>query len=259
MSTVPLPSPDSSLPPAALPGTLPESAWRVRDMPAVMRPREAVDRLGVTNVPADMLIAILLRTGVHGLNVTDLARVLLQRFASLTAMAAAPVEELEQFPGMGHVKAQTLKVALELGRRLTEESVTPSDPIRSPADVAGFMTEIARPLEHEVFWVLLLDAKNRLKTQPLVISQGLLDASLVHPREVFRQAIARNCAALILAHNHPSGDPSPSSEDLRVTRQLVDAGKVVDIRVVDHVVIGRETPSRPGYCSLRDDGLVQFA
>ncbi len=255
-------SPDSKTPSAALPDTqyaVPASAWRVRDMPSTMRPREAAERLGITNVPPDILIAILMRTGVRGLNVMDLARTLLQRFGSLTALAAAPVEDLQQLPGMGPVKAQMLKTALELGRRLNEEAIAPHAPIRSPADVAAFMTEIARALEHEVFWILLLDAKNRLKTQPLTVSQGLLDASLVHPREVFRQAIARNCAAVILSHNHPSGDPAPSAEDLRVTRQLVAAGKVIDIRVLDHVIIGREGNHHRGYCSLRDDGLVDFS
>jgi len=137
--------------------------------------------------------------------------------------------------------------------------MTRGAPVRAPADVARLMSETARPLEQEVFWVLLLDAKNRLKTQPQVVSRGLLDASLVHPREVFQVAIRANTAAVILVHNHPSGDPTPSAEDLRVTRQLVAAGKVVDIKVLDHIVVGKGAgAAEDGFVSMRESGLVDF-
>jgi len=236
------------------------SPWRVCDMPVGLRPREEVERVGVEHAAPDVLLAILLRTGTRGLNVVDLARSILQRFGSLTAVASAPVEELAGLPGVGPVKAQILKVALELGRRLTAEQVPRDVPVRTPADVATLMRETVRPLEQEVFWVLLLDAKNRLKSKPQVISHGLLDASLVHPREVFQVAIRANAAAMILVHNHPSGDPTPSAEDVRVTRQLVGAGGVVDIKILDHIVIGKGAGhSADGFVSMRESGLVDFA
>ncbi len=228
-------------------------------MPVGLRPREEVDRVGVEHASPDVLLAILLRTGTRGLNVVDLARTIMQRFGSLTAVASAPVEELSSVPGVGPVKAQILKVALELGRRLSEESVTRDTPVRSPADVALLMRESVRPLEREVFWVLLLNAKNRLKMRPTIVSQGLLDASLVHPREVFQIAIRSGAAAVILVHNHPSGDPTPSAEDVRVTRQLAEAGAVVDIKVLDHIVIGKGGGALPdAYVSMRESGLVTF-
>jgi len=235
--------------------------WRVRDLPERLRPREAMTRVGVSNVSDDVLLAVLLRSGVRGANVVDLAQSLLRTYTSLTALSTASVSELCGIRGMGQVKAQVLAAAFELARRLAEEATPERPRIRSPADAAKLLKDRVRPLEHEVFWVFLLDAKNRLKTPPIDISRGLLDASLVHPREVFREAIRSATAAVVLAHNHPSGDPTPSAEDVRITRQLVEAGRVVDIRVLDHVVIGR--PGMGGglreFVSLRENGLVEFA
>ena len=231
----------------------------VRDMPERLRPREELERRGVENVADDVLVAVILRSGVRGMNVQDLARELLQRYGSLTGLASASAQELARMPGMGRVKAQVLLAALETGRRLNEERFSTAPPVRTPYDAACLLQADARTLDKEVFWVLHLDAKNRLKGRPAVITSGLLDASLVHPREVFRDAVRSATAAVVLAHNHPSGDPAPSPDDIRITKQLVDAGRTLDIRVLDHIVVGR--PGEDGqarYVSMREDGIATF-
>lgn len=232
---------------------------RVADLPARQRPREQCERLGAEHVSDEVLLALILRSGVHGMSVVDLAHELLARYGSLTALSQASADELARIPGMGKVKAQVLKAALELATRLAEESAPERHAVRSPADAARLLGERARTREEEAFWVLLLDTKHRLRRPPIEITRGLLDASLVHPREVFKEAIRSSSAALVLVHNHPSGDPSPSPEDIRVTRQLVEAGRVVDIDVLDHVILGRaEGTAAERYFSLREAGAVEF-
>jgi len=234
-------------------------AYRVGDLPPRQRPREEMDRLGSEHVSDHVLLAVLLRSGVRGISVVELARRLLHRYGTLTALAQASVEELAAVPGMGRVKAQVLRAALELARRLSEERLPPKRPVRTPNDVADLLREQARTLEEEAFWVLLLDARNRLKTRPLVLTRGLLNASLIHPREAFREAVRFAGAAVVFAHNHPSGDPTPSAQDIRMTKQLVEAGRIVDIAVLDHIILGK--PSRGGggeYFSMREAGVVEF-
>ncbi len=231
--------------------------YRLRDLPACQRPRELLERFGVDSVEDDVLLAIILRSGTRGLNVLELARRLLRRYGSLSELAAASERELRG-PGLGPVKAQVLKAALELGRRLADEKLEEAPAIRTPADVAAALREDARVLKGETFWVLLLNTKNRLQGRPIPVSRGLLNASLVHPREVFRAAIQAASAAVVLAHNHPSGDPTPSAEDLHITRQLIDAGKIISIRVLDHVVLGRAGGAERDFVSVREKGLVDF-
>ena len=238
--------------------TISPSTARLLDLPERMRPREEMDRLGVENVSDDVLLALVLRSGVHGLNVVDLAESLLQHYGSLTALAEAPVQELERARGLGPVKSRILKAALDLGRRLNEESMPTRAWVRTPEDAARLLRDRVRTLETEVFWTLHLDSKNRLRTEPRRVTQGLLDASLVHPREVFRDAIRTATAAVVLAHNHPSGDPTPSAEDIRITRQLVDAGRIVDIKVLDHIILGRKGGEGPDFLSMREQGLMEF-
>ncbi|MFN2351007.1 MAG: DNA repair protein RadC [Kiritimatiellia bacterium] len=232
--------------------------YRLHDLPPNQRPRELLERFGVAAVQDEVLLAIILRSGISGANVLELARKLLQDYGSLTEMAAASERDLRR-PGIGPVKAQILKAALELGRRLSEETITATPYIRTPANAAALLRPRAQGLKHETFWVLLLNSKNRLQGKPLDISRGLLDASLVHPREVFRSAIREASAAVILAHNHPSGDPSPSPEDLRITRQLVDAGRLLSIRVLDHIILGRsDGAGQNDFLSIREAGLAEF-
>ncbi|MEI8139828.1 MAG: DNA repair protein RadC [bacterium] len=248
--------------------TLPESGggalcYRICDMPARLRPREAIERQGVENVPDQVILAILLRTGSRGLNVVDLAERILFKYGSLTALSRVTVEELSQdksFKGLGKVKAQILCSAMDLARRMAEETRDERGVfVRTPEDVADLMREQARGLDHERFWTLNLDTRNRLKGAPREISKGILDASLVHAREVFKSAIQAGGAALVLVHNHPSGDPSPSAEDVKLTRQLVQAGQVIGIKVLDHIIVGRRQGGKSkDYLSLREGGLVTF-
>ncbi len=237
-----------------------ERKARVRDMPERLRPREEVARVGVEHVADDVLLAIILGSGIPGMNVVDLARDLVTRFGSLGELAKASSDELRSVKGIGKVKAQVVSATLELARRLNEESSAKKPRIKTPEDAARLLRADARLLEREVFWALLLDAKNCLKGSPVEITTGLLDASLVHPREVFREAIRKAAASIVLVHNHPSGDPSPSPEDLKVTRQLIEAGKVIDIQVLDHIILGRMSDERTNdYLSVRESGAVIFS
>ena len=235
------------------------SLSRIKDLPDHRRPRELALEAGIPNVPDEVLVAILLRAGIRGQSVIDLARQVLDRHqGSLTRLAEASHEELRAIKGIGAVKALELRAALELGRRATGERANPLPLVREPAHVLDLLkTETAR-LDQEVFWVLLLDQKYRLRQAPEAVTKGILDASFAHPREVFREAIRMAAAAIIVAHNHPSGDPTPSAEDIRATRQLVETGKIVGIQLLDHIVVGGKRPHPAPYVSLREAGLVEF-
>lgn len=232
----------------------------IRDLPGKARPREIAMEQGVERTDDAVLLAILLRTGGRrGQGVLELARDVLGRYGhSLERLAEASAEELVALPGLGPVKALELKAALELGRRAATPDTAGARPVvLGPGPVVDLLGAEAARREQEVFWMLPLNAKYRLLRPPVEITRGLLDASLAHPREVFREAVRAMAAAIVLAHNHPSGDPKPSREDVRTTRRLVDAGRIVGIPVLDHVVIGRAPPPPP-YASLRESGAVQF-
>lgn len=232
---------------------------RVCDMPSQLRPREEFDRVGSENVSDAVLLALILRTGTKGVNVVEVSQRLLSAFGSLTALAQASVKEIQSINSIGPVKAQMIKAAMELAQRLARESVGESPIITTPEQAAAVLRERARVLKKEIFWALMLDAKNRLVGEPRKISEGTLTSSLVHPRELFAEAIECRCASIILAHNHPSGDPTPSSEDIKVTKQLIAAGEVMGIKVLDHIVIGhRRQNATSDFLSLREAGLVRF-
>jgi DNA repair protein RadC len=236
-----------------------QRALTIKELPARMQPREAFERLGAEHVPDAVLLAILIRSGTAGQNVAELARRMLIHYGSLTAMARASAADLQQFSGIGPVTAQQLKAALELAKRLTRERVGERPVVTTPEQAAAVLRERARVLQHEIFWALMLDTKNRLMGEPRKISEGTLNSSLVHPRELFKKALEHSCAALILAHNHPSGDPSPSAEDIKVTKQLISAGQVMGIKVLDHIILGhRRQDSDSDFLSLREAGLVDF-
>lgn len=231
----------------------------MREMPDRLRPREQFKALGAEHVPDSTLIALILRTGLQGMNVVDLSEHILQKYGTLTALARCSVEELVNISGLGPVKAQMLKAALELGRRLSLEAIPEEMKIVSPDDVLMVLRERARLAEEEVLWALLLDSKNRLTRPPVMVTRGTLNASLAHPREVFREAVRAACASVVIAHNHPSGDPTPSAEDIRITRQLVEASRVLDIYLLDHIIMGqRRGDGRLDYVSLRETGMVSF-
>ena len=226
-----------------------------------MRPREALMKRGAEHLPDDALLAIVLRSGRRGRNVVELAGDLLHAFGGLGSLSRATVEEIRahRISGVGEVKAIDIAAAFELGRRAAHQTSGEEAPsVRDPESVVRVLRPLTHKLQQEVFWTLLLDTKNRLIGHPVEVTRGLLDASLVHPREVFATAIKHAAAAVILAHNHPSGDPTPSPEDLRITRQLIDASRILGIRILDHVIVVRETPDRPSHLSLREHGLANF-
>ncbi len=236
------------------------TSLRVCDMPAKLRPREEFERVGAENVSDAVLLALILRTGSTGINVVEVSQRLLSSFGSLTALARASVKDLQTIDSIGPVKAQMIKAAMELAQRLTRESVGENPMVTTPEQAAAVLRERARILQHEVFWALMLDTKNRLIGEPQQISEGTLNSSLVHPRELFKRALQHSCAAVILAHNHPSGDPTPSAEDIKVTKQLIGAGEVMGIKVLDHIVLGhRRHHADTDFLSLREAGLVKFA
>ncbi len=238
---------------------IPESPMRVKELPAGLQPREEMERRGVDKVSDEVLLAIILRTGTTSTNVIDLARALLMHYGSLTNLANATIKELTRFKGIGKVKAQMLQAALQIGRNMMQESLSKVETIRSPMDVVNILNEHVQTLDCEVFWVLHLDSKNHFDGHPEKITTGLLNSSLVHPREVFRKAIRNATNSIILAHNHPSGDPTPSPEDIKVTKQLVNAGKIIGIKVLDHIIIGKKSDNHNQYTSIREKELVDFS
>ena len=233
---------------------------RVKDLPPALQPREKFDRIGPENLSESDLLALLLRTGAKGLNVVELAEQLLMHYGSLSALSRASTVELHKgFHGIGKEKAKILKAALEIGRRLVHENIGETPRIATPEEVASVLRERARGLDREVFWVLLLDTKNRLVAPPSEVSKGTLNSSLVHPREIFKPAIQHSASNIILAHNHPSGDPTPSAQDIKITKKLIEAGKILEISVLDHIIIGRKTrEGAADFLSLRESGLVEF-
>jgi DNA repair protein RadC len=229
-------------------------SMRLKDQPPGERPRERLVARGPDALSHAELIAILLRTGLKGANVVQVGQNLLRRSGSLNALALASVDELRKVPGIGHDKAATLVAAFALARRMEQERREESPVLDNPATVVSFMREENRLGNVESFQVLLLNARKKL-IRPEKISQGLLDTILVHPREVFRAAIAANAAAIVLVHNHPSGDPTPSEADVKVTRDLIRAGQLLKIEVVDHVIIGCASAERAkDWSSLRELG-----
>ena len=232
----------------------PQSSIRMKDMPAEERPRERLVSNGAENLKTSELLAILLRTGSRGVSAIDLGERLIHRFGTLEKLARAPLSELQKVKGVGRDKAIGLKSAFTLAQRMANELRSESPILDRPEVIADLFREEARIQEVETFQVLLLNTRRRL-IRVEKISQGTLDTILVHPREVFKIAISANAAAIVLVHNHPSGDPSPSEADIRVTRDLIRAGQLLKIDVLDHVIIGTRTADRPrDFSSLRELG-----
>jgi DNA repair protein RadC len=217
------------------------------------RPRERLFQLGPEALSDAELLALLLRTGSSGETALQISARLLAENAGLSGLARRDSQELLHCRGLGPAKAASLFASLEVGRRVAGRRLQQGTAIRDPADVFRHFHPRLRDARQECFLVLLLDGRHRLIREQLV-SRGTLTASLVHPREVFRPALQASAAALLLVHNHPSGDPTPSPEDREVTRRLSRAGEILGIAVVDHVVVAER-----GYCSLREEAGDAFA
>ncbi|MGQ9625408.1 MAG: RadC family protein [Anaerolineae bacterium] len=221
----------------------------IKELPSEERPRERLMRYGAGALSNAELLAIILRVGVGGENVLALSARLLARYGSLDGLARAGFDELCAEKGVGEAKSAQLKAALELGRRLLISSPEERPQVRSPADAANLLLLEMGLLEQEQLRTILLDTRNHVLGIPTIYI-GSLNTSVVRIGELFRQAIKANCAAIILVHNHPSGDPTPSPEDVHLTRQVIEAGKLLDIEVLDHLIIGRQR-----YVSLKERGL----
>jgi DNA repair protein RadC len=228
----------------------PDYTPRIHDLPSSDRPRERLAREGAAVLSNAELLAILLRVGVAGENAVRVAERLLAQLQGLPGLHRAGYADLCAQKGIGPAKAAQLQAAVELGKRIAVAPTTERTTISSPADAANLLMYQMAPLDQEYLFVILLDTRNRVLGIPLEVYHGSLNTSMIRVGELFREAIKVNAAALIVAHNHPSGDPSPSPEDVAVTRALVEAGKLLDIDVLDHLVIGRYR-----FVSLKERGL----
>jgi len=212
-------------------------------------PRERLKRLGADKLTTPELIAIILRTGTRGENVVHLAQRLLSERGGLLELARVPFNELTRTKGIGQTKALELQAVFELGHRITRESLGERKMIKTPQDAAVLLRGMGL-LEQEEMRTVLLDTKNHVLATPTVYA-GSLHTTVIRVGELFREAVRQNCAAIIVVHNHPSGDPTPSPEDVAVTREIVQAGKLLDIDVLDHLVIG----AGDKFVSLKERGL----
>lgn len=229
-----------------------ESLSRISKWPVKDRPRERLLQQGPQHLTEAELLAILIGKGTKRKTAIDLARELLDRYESLEDLFSRSPSELMKVKGIGSAKAATLFAAFQLVRRIQSERKREKPIFKRPSDVRDHYLPLMRDLRKEVFKVLLLSRANRL-IKEVNVSEGTLDASLVHPREVFREALLESAAGVILIHNHPSGNPTPSEEDLRITRQLVEAGRLMGIKVYDHIILAGDD-----YRSLADEGLLSL-
>jgi DNA repair protein RadC len=223
--------------------------YRITDLHETDRPRERLASLGPQALSNSELIAILLRVGVPGENAVQVGQRLLQQFGGISGIHRAPFDEMIKQHGIGEAKAAQIKAAIELGRRLTLEAPEERPIINSPADAAALVQYEMSALEQEHLRVILLDRRNHV-LEVVDLYRGSVNSSQVRVAEIFREAIRKNASALIVVHNHPSGDPTPSPDDVAVTRAIVQAGKMLDVDVLDHMVIGQGR-----WISLKERGL----
>ncbi len=222
----------------------------IRDLRRADRPRERLIRQGATSLSNQELIAILLRTGTKEQSVFHLSNELLKQFGMIQQLRHVTIEELMSVKGIGEAKAVQILAAIELGRRVLSKQEEERYTIRSPKDAASYMMTELSGLEQEHFVALFLNVKNEILHKQTIFIGGL-NSSIVHPRELFKEAVKRAAASIIVMHNHPSGIPDPSPEDIEVTKRLVDAGRIIGIEVIDHIIIGNFN-----FVSLKEKGYM---
>jgi len=222
----------------------------IRDLPVGERPRERMEQYGPEALSTAELLAIVLRVGRRGESAVHLAERLLSEFDGLPGIARARIAQLSALPGMGLAKAAQVKAAFELGKRLATSVEGPRAVVRNAADAAALVMEELRHREQECLAAIFLDTRNQV-LRVRILTVGTLTGSPAHPREVFKEALAQGSASLILCHNHPSGDPTPSRDDITLTGRMVKAGEVMGVPVVDHIIIGEGR-----YVSLKEAGRM---
>ena len=227
-----------------------KTSFTIHDLPVAERPRERLQQYGEATLSSQELLAVILGRGIAGESVTVTAQRLLKEFGDLKGLAQATVEELSRVKGIGPAKACQIKASFELASRLEGySSINNREAIKAPTDVVSFVRNRLKDKKKEYFLAVLLDTRGQvIKTSE--ISIGSLDSSIVHPREVYKEAIAASAASVVFVHNHPSGDPTPSEIDIGLNKRLVEAGELLGIEVLDHIVIGN-----PDYVSLKSKGL----
>jgi len=227
-----------------------KKSFTIHDLPVYERPRERLQKLGAEALSAQEILALILGRGVSGESVMVTAQRLLSRFGNIRGIASASLEELSQVRGIGLAKAAQIKAAFELASRLEDYSEAGKKLLaKTPEDIVALVRGRLKGKKREHFLALLLDTRNQL-IKVAEISIGSLDTSVVHPREVFKEAIAASAASVVFAHNHPSGDPEASEDDIRLTKRLAEAGEIVGIDVLDHIIIGDEN-----FLSLKREDL----
>jgi DNA repair protein RadC len=235
-----------------------ETSFTIHDLPAEERPRERLMKFGPDALSSVELLALIIGRGIPGRSALTIAHELLKEFKSVKGVSEATIEELSAVKGIGAAKAAQLRASFELGRRqdLHDEPVTFE--ITNPGAVVRAIRASIQDKAKEHFKLLLLNTRNRI-IGIAAISTGTANASLVHPREVFKAAISHGASSVVLAHNHPSGNPEPSDDDVSLTRRLVEAGRLLGIEVLDHIVIGKENKeerSKEGFVSFKEKGLL---
>lgn len=228
--------------------------FTVRDLPKNERPRERLIKLGAEALSVQELLALIIARGVSGKSVIDIAQEVLRKFKNIKGIGEATIEQLCQIGGIGPAKAAQIKACFGIAQRIENQEIEQSKSkkftLGSPESVVKLAKPILKDKKKEYFLVFPLDSRNQIMKEEIV-SIGSSNASIAHPREIFKQTIANNAISIILVHNHPSGDPEPSEEDKKITKQLVDAGKILGIEVLDHIIIGQES-----FTSFKDKGLI---
>jgi len=229
---------------------LKELSFTVHDLPKAERPRERLKQFGPEALSAQELLALIIGRGVSKKSVMTIAQELLIKFGNVKAISEATIEELSQIKGIGFAKAVQIKACFELGKRQDLEPELKDFDIKEPQSIVKAIRASIKDKAKEHFKLILLNARNKILGIS-TISIGSLNASIVHPREVFKDAIVHNAYSVVLAHNHPSGDPEPSEDDLKMTRKLVESGKILGIEVLDHLIIGKNA-----FYSFKEEGLL---
>jgi DNA repair protein RadC len=226
-----------------------DRSFTIHDLPTSERPRERLQRLGAKNLSSQELLVIVMGKGIRGESVMTTAQRLLDRFKTIEGLGDATIEELSSVRGVGLAKACQIKAAFELANRWDKPATGDKKYIKNPEEAYNELKGWARGQKKEHFWAILLNTRNCL-IKSVEISMGSLDTSIVHPRELFREAISASASSMIVAHNHPSGNPEASQDDIKLSQRLKEAGQLVGIEVIDHIIIGDGK-----YLSLKREGL----